>query len=73
MANRNPKSMNAPITVTRDDLVDVLNGGLVRGFQALKDAVAEEIRNILVQEQNRHVALATALEEVPNVAMRSEQ
>ncbi len=73
MANINPKSLNAPTTVTRADLVDLLNEALVRGFQALKDAVAEEIRDNLVQEQGQQIPLATALEAVPDVARQGDE
>jgi hypothetical protein len=59
MANRNPTSENAPTTLTREALDDLLNEGLARAFQAIECAVAEEIRDLLAQEQDHPITFRT--------------
>lgn len=66
--NRQQASRHAaPVKeVTREKLIDLLNEDLAREYQAViayvvYSAIAEDIRHILVQEQEHQIDLATAL------------
>ena len=67
-----PTAATEPTKITREQLIEKLNEGLAREYQAIIAYVVysqQDIREILRQEQEHQIDLATALgEDVPNLS-----